>query len=334
MNWKDLGRITVLILCLAVVPFLANSSYAQKPIELSFALHTAPGGPDHAAVDKFKEMIESRSKGRIKVPIFPGGQLGGERENLEQLRQGEVALTQFGETVVLVNAPEYSPFAVPFVFPNVDTVFKFLGGPIGNQIKKVCLTKGKVHILGMQRRGSRMLTAKKEVKVPDDLKGVKMRLPDTAPEWIAVWKEMGVIPTAVAWPEVFGALQTGVVEAQENPLYLIYTTKLYEVQSHVMLTAHLHSLFYWTMSDKVLSSLPKDLKEMVLQTVDEAARYGDKLAKEQEEDFQKKLSAAGMKIVKVDTKPFVVKAQPAVDRIRQKWAPGVYEEVNKILSGK
>jgi len=317
-----------------VLPFLAGSAHGQKPIELAFALHTAPGGPDHAAVHKFKEWIESRSKGRIKVPIFPGGQLGGERENLEQLKQGEVALTQFGETVVLVHAPEYSPFAVPFVLPNVDTVYKYWDGKMGTQIKNIVVAKGKVHVLGMQRRGSRMLTAKKEVKTPDDLKGVKMRLPDTAPDWIAVWKEMGVIPTAVAWPEVFGALQTGVVEAQENPLYLIYTTKLYEVQSHVMLTAHLHSLFYWTMSDKILTSLPGDLKELVVKTVDEAARYGDKMAQEQEEDFKKKLADAGMKVMKVDTKPFVAKAQPAIERIRQKWAPGVYEEVNKVISGK
>ena len=167
---------------------------------------------------------------------------------------------------------------------------------MGTEIKKAQMAKGRVHVLGVQRRGSRMLTAKKEVRTPNDLKGLKLRLPEI-PDWVAVWKELGALPTVVAWPEVFGALQTGVVDGQENPLYLIYTTKLYEVQSHVMLTAHVHACFHWLMSDKVLSSLPTDLKDIVLKSAAEAAKYGDQLTKEQEEDFKKKLADAKMKVV-------------------------------------
>lgn len=333
MNGNALVKGMVFILCLALVSFLAGTGHAQKPIELAFALHTAPGGPDHAAVQKFKEMVESRSKNRLKVNLFPGAQLGGERDNLEQLKQGEVALTQSGDLCISLYAPEYGAAIVPFVFPNVETVFKAWGGWMGTEIKKAQMAKGRVHVLGVQRRGSRMLTAKKEVRTPNDLKGLKLRLPEI-PDWVAVWKELGALPTVVAWPEVFGALQTGVVDGQENPLYLIYTTKLYEVQSHVMLTAHVHACFHWLMSDKVLSSLPADLKDIVLKSAAEAAKYGDQLTKEQEEDFKKKLADAKMKVVSMDTKPFMAKAQPAVEKIRQKWAQGVYEEVNKLIAAK
>ncbi|NWF57361.1 MAG: TRAP transporter substrate-binding protein [Syntrophaceae bacterium] len=332
MNKKRLVKGMFLALCLALVPLLAVSAQAQKPIELAFALHTAPGGPDHAAVGKFKEMVETQSKGRLSVKLFPGGQLGGERDNLEQLKQGEVALTQSGDLTISYYAPQFGAFIVPFVFPNVETVFKAWDGWMGKEIKKVTVEKGKVHVVGIQRRGSRMLTAKKEIKTPDDLKGVKLRVPEI-PDWVAVWKEMGALPTVVAWPEVFGALQTGVVDAQENPLYLIYTTKLYEVQSHVMLTAHVHACFHWLMSDKVLSSLPKDLRELVLKSAKEASAYGDKLTKDQDDDYQKKLAEKGMKVVKVDIKPFMAKSQPAIAKIREKWAKGVFEEVQK-LSGK
>jgi TRAP-type C4-dicarboxylate transport system substrate-binding protein len=204
---------------------------------------------------------------------------------------------------------------------------------MGTEIKKAIMEKGKVHVVGVQRRGSRMLTAKKEIRTPDDLKGLKLRLPEI-PDWVAVWKELGALPTVVAWPEVFGALQTGVVDAQENPLYLIYTTKLYEVQSHVMLTAHVPACFHWLMSDKVLSSLSKDLQSIVLLAAAEASTYGDKITREQEEDFKKKLAAAKMKVVSVDPKPFNDKAQPAIGKIRQKWAKGVYEEVNKLIAAK
>ncbi|MGB9698932.1 MAG: TRAP transporter substrate-binding protein [Thermodesulfobacteriota bacterium] len=332
MSWQKSSKFLFLAVWFTITFFLVTNVQAQKPIELAFALHTAPGGPDHAAVQKFKEMVESKSKNRLKVNIFPGAQLGGERDNLEQLKQGEVALTQSGDLTISLYAPEYGALIVPFVFPNVEAVFKAWEGWMGKEIRKAAMDKGKVHIVGIQRRGSRMLTAKKEIRTPDDLKGVKLRVPEI-PDWVTVWKEMGALPTVVAWPEVFGALQTGVVDAQENPLYLIYTTKLYEVQSHVMLTAHVHACFHWLMSDKVLSSLPKDLQEIVLNSAKEAAAYGDKITKEQEEDYKKKLAEKGMKVVAVDIKPFMAKAQPAIDKIRQKWAKGVFEEVQKI-SGK
>jgi len=333
MNKKMLVKGMVLTFCLALIPFMAVSAHAQKPIELAFALHTAPGGPDHAAVQKFKEMVESQSKNRLKVNLFPGAQLGGERDNLEQLKQGEVALTQSGGLDISLLAPEYGALSTPYVFPTIESVFKAWEGPIGKGIKDSFLTKGKVHVLGYQRRGARMLTAKKEIKTPDALKGLKLRLPEI-PDWVAVWKELGALPTVVAWPEVFGALQTGVVDGQENPLYLIYTTKLYEVQSHVMLTSHVHNCFDWLMSDKVLSSLPKDLKDLVLKSAKEASAYGDKLTMEQEEDYKKKLAEKGMKVVQVDLKAFMAKTKPAVEKIRPKWAKGVYEEVQKLTAAK
>jgi len=326
----DSKKLFVMVISLLLVLGIGTSSHAKKPIELAFALHTAPGGPDHMAVDVFKGLVESRSKGQLQVTLFPGGQLGGERDNLEQLKRGEVALTQSGDLCVSLYASEYGPMIIPFVFPTVEHVFQAWDGTIGTQIKKAFMEKGGVHLVGIQRRGSRMLTAKKAIASPDDMKGLKIRVPEI-PTWVEVWKEIGGLPTVVAWPEVFGALQTGVVEAQENPLYLIYTTKLYEVQSHVMLTAHVQACFHWLMSDKVLNSLPKDLQEIVLNSAAQASEYGDLLTAKQEQNYIKKLKEAGMKVISVDAKPFMAKAQPAVERIRQKWAPGVYEEVQKII---
>lgn len=318
-------------LVLLVALTLAAPTQAAKPIELAFALHTAPGGPDHMAVEVFKALVELRSKGKLTVTLFPGAQLGGERDNLEQLKQGEVALTQSGGLCVSLYAPEYGPMVVPFVFPTVEDVFTAWNGKIGDNIKKAFLGKGGIHLIGIQRRGSRMLTAKKAIPTPEQVKGLKIRVPEI-PTWVEVWRELGALPTVVAWPEVFGALQTGVVEAQENPLYLIYTTKLYEVQDYVMLTAHLQAAFHWLMSDKVLKSLPKDLQKIVLDSAAQASEYGDMLTAKQEQGYKAKLKEAGMKVLEVDIKPFVEKAKPAVERISKQWAPGVFEEVQKIIS--
>ncbi len=317
--------------CLLVIGLMGNVQAKDKPIELSFALHTAPGGPDHMAVEVFKGLVESRSKGKLVVTLFPGGQLGGERDNLEQLKQGEVALTQSGDLCVSLYAPEYGAAIIPFVFPSIEDVFIAWDGMIGDNIKKAFMEKGGVHLVGKQRRGSRMLTAKKAIPSPKELEGLKIRVPEI-PTWVKVWREMGALPTVVSWPEVFGALQTGVVEAQENPLYLIYTTKLYEVQNHVMLTAHVHAMFHWLMSDKVLQSLPKDLQDIVLASAAQAAEYGDMLTAKQGEDYKQKLQEVGMTVMDVDVKPFIEKAKPAIEKIRDGWAKGVYEEVQKIIN--
>ena len=320
-----------LLLALALILSLGGPVKAAKPIELAFALHTAPGGPDHMAVEVFKALVEMRSKGKLTVNLFPGGQLGGERDNLEQLKQGEVAMTQSGDLCVSLYASEYGPMIIPFVFPSVEDVFAAWDGMIGQKIKEAFLKKGGIHMVGIQRRGSRMLTAKKAIPSPNELKGLKIRVPEI-PTWVEVWREMGALPTVVAWPEVFGALQTGVVEAQENPLYLIYTTKLYEVQGNVMLTAHVHAAFHWLMSDKVMKSLPKDLQKIVLESAAQAAEYGDMLTARQEEGYKAKLVEVGMKVMTVDVKPFVDQAKPAVERISKNWAPGVFDEVQKIIN--
>jgi tripartite ATP-independent transporter DctP family solute receptor len=323
--------VACLLLTLALALTLGAPAQAAKPIELAFAIHTAPGGPDHMAVEVFKALVETRSKGKLTVNLFPGAQLGGERDNLEQLKQGEVALTLSGDLCVSLYASEYGPMIIPFVFPSVEDVFIAWEGMIGKKIRDAFMKKGGIHLLGIQRRGSRMLTAKKAIPSPAELKGLKIRVPEI-PTWVEVWREMGALPTVVAWPEVFGALQTGVVEAQENPLYLIYTTKLYEVQGNVMLTAHVHAAFRWLMSDKVMQSLPKDLQKIVLDAAAQAAEYGDMLTAKQEEGYKAKLEEVGMKVMKVDIKPFVDKAKPAVERISKNWAPGVFEEVQKIIN--
>jgi len=99
-----------------------------------------------------------------------------------------------------------------------------------------------------------------------------------------------------------------------------------------MLTAHVHACFHWLMSDKVLAGLPKDLQEIVLKSAAQASEYGDMLTARQDEDFKVKLEKAGMKVMEVDIKPFIEKAKPAIAEIRQSWAPGVYEEVEKIIA--
>jgi len=298
-----------------------------KKMELAFAMHTAPGGPDQKAVQKFKELVESRTD-EIVVNIFEGGTLGGERDNIEQLQTGEIAMTMVGEMPMNLYAAELFPMGVPYVFPSIETVKEAYNTEIGNRIKEK-LEENKIKLIAWQRRGARMLTMNKAINTPDDLKGSKMRVPEI-PDWVEVWKELGALPTPIAFPEVFGALQTGVVSGQENPLYLIESSKFAEVQSHVMITEHVHAIFNWMISKPFWDSLTAEQQKVVEQSAKEAADFGDKLTAELEEGYKKKLTEQGMTVIEVDKNLFKEKAMPAINRIKNKWAPGIYEEVQRI----
>ncbi|MEX2518222.1 MAG: TRAP transporter substrate-binding protein [Paracoccaceae bacterium] len=310
---------------------IVGAAGSAQAINLSFALHTSPPGPEFEAVDKFIELVEERSKGEITVKTYPSAVLGGERDNLEQLTVNEVQMTLFGDTLPNVVTPEYAATVVPFVFPGPEEVFEYWASPIGDKAKALIHEKVKIDMVALTRRGDRHLTAKKAVNSPDDIQGVKMRVPEI-PSWVKVWSQIGASPTPVAWPEVFSAMQMGVVEAQENPCFNINQAKLYEVQTHVMLTAHVPAVWHWSISSDFLESLTPELREAVVSSAVDAAAYGDEVTKEQIDKTCAALADEhGMTLLEVDRGPFIKAARPAIDELAKDWAPGVREAVSKYL---
>ena len=293
--------------------------------KLSFAMHTSPPGPEFTAVDRFKSLVEQRSGGEIKVEIFHSAALGGERDNVEQLIVGEVAMTLNGDVLPSIMAPDLAPTVVPFVFPSPESVFEYWDGPMGQQLRDAIKKKG-IIVAGLTRRGDRQLTVKKPVNVPADMKGVKLRVPEI-PSWVAAWGATGAAPTPVAWPEVFSALQTGVVDGQENPCFNIMQAKLYEVQPYLVMTGHLPAVWHWSVSVKFLDKLSPPLRDAVLSSVKEAAVYGDGVTKKEIDLVCKQLEDKGMKVIHPDRKAFFAAAAPAIAKLAENWKPGVLDAV-------
>lgn len=318
------------ISALALGAALATSGAAQA-VELGFALHTSPPGPEFEAVDKFIELVEERSNGEIEVKTYPSAVLGGERDNIEQLTVNQVQMTLNGDLLPSVIAPEYAATVVPFVFPGPEEVFNYWESPVGQDAKDLIRDKVGIDVVAFMRRGDRHLTANKPITTPADLEGLKLRVPEI-PSWVRVWSEVGARPTPVAWPEVFSALQMGVVEGQENPCFNINQAKLYEVQSHVMMTGHVPAVWHWSISSEFLNSLSPELREVVIQSAKEAAEYGDQVTSEQiDATCQTLFDEHGMEKVEVDRAAFVKKARPAIDELSKDWAPGVMEAVSQYL---
>jgi tripartite ATP-independent transporter DctP family solute receptor len=223
--------------------------------------------------------------------------------------------------------------SVPFVFPDYSAVQKAYEGALGQKLNEAMIQSGNMRLLGLSKRGARLLTASKPIITPDDIKGLKLRVPEIA-TWVAAWKEVGALPTPVAWPEVFTALQTGVVNAQENPILQIYEAKLYEVQKYVMLTEHLSAYFHWFGNEKFLQGLSPEQRKIVEEAVKLATAWGSSKQEEKTAELRAIMEKKhGVQFVTVDKQKFFQAARPAIDRIAaQQWAPEVKDLLKQILS--
>ena len=194
---------------------------------------------------------------------------------------------------------------------------------MGQKLRKAIQEKG-ITVGGLMRRGNRNLTANKPVKTPADMVGMKLRVPEI-PSWVAAWSGTGANPTPVAWPEVFSALQTGVVDGQENPCFTIRSAKLYEVQEYLIMTAHLPAVWHWAISNKFLDSLSPEMRDIVLRSAAEAAAYGDGVSQEKITAACKDLEAKGMKVIQPDKEAFFAAAAPKIKELSKDWQPGVLD---------
>ncbi len=304
---------------------------AGAKIDVTVAMHNARNEEIVWGIaNRIKADLEKGSNGEMAVRLL-GPEVGGERDLQEGTSRNEFQIFQSGDMAVSTYGVKYAVMAIPFLFPGYDAVNKVYQGKLGVKLNEALVTSGNLRILGLSRRGARLLTAGKPITTPADVKGLKLRVPEI-PQWVTVWKELGALPTPVAWPEVFTALQTGVVNGQENPILQIYEGKLYEVQKFVMMTEHISSYFHWVANEKFLQGLSPTNRKLVESVVKEAADWGStKQAEKSAEQRAIMEKQYGVKFVDVDKAKFTQAARPAIERIAaQQWAPEVKDLLKEI----
>jgi len=309
----------------------AGAAAAAKTYEISIPTHFNAGTTEFYAVERFQKAVEEGSKGQIKIKTFPGSSLGSEMENLEQVKTELVQMSVFGDLLTSQLAPEFDPTVVPFIFPNSEEVLAYWNGPMGAKIQNALESRGNQRLIGLQKRGARQLTASKMVQSPADLAGIKLRVPEI-PSWVAVWRGLGALPTPVAWAETYNALQTRVVDAQENPISNIHVAKIYEVNKFVMMTDHLFNYYHWTINRDFLNSLPADLNKLVLDSAKEACAWGDKQIDAREGELIDLLKKEGVTFVNVNKQAFINAARPFVEQLAEKWDSGARDAIKKYYN--
>ncbi len=264
----------------------------------------------HKAAVKFGEELSTLTDGRIDVQVFPNETLGKEIDLINGMQLGSVDMTITGES--LQNwAPMAALLAVPYAYQTLEDMDAVASGEIGEKIEQQIVEKARIRPIAYFARGPRNLTSNREIKSPDDLNGLKLRVPNV-PLFVDVWKSLGAQPTPMAFSEVFTSLQAGTIDAQENPLALIDSASFNEVQKFVNKTEHVRSWIYLTISEITWGKLSDADKEAVMEAAKRAQAYERDLFSADEERLTKELQAKGMTFVEVDTQAFAQKAKDAV----------------------
>ena len=311
--------------------FMNNAQAKDKVKELTFAVTMEDTGIDKELTQRFKAKVEELSNGSLQINLFMGGVLGDTRVLMEQMRMGEVDLGYYAEFGQLYY-PKYDATTIPFLWPDKAAVTEYFSGPVGEKAKKQVAEKGGAILLGpMHSYGSRWTTSNKPIRNADDLQGLKIRMPNIS-WWIDVWKGMGASPTPVSSAEIYSALKTGVVDAQENFLTNIFGRKLWEVQKYAIATKHIDFYMMWAASSKTWDTLTEEEKGIIIKSANDAVDYVTPKITEMNEGFVNSLKENNMEIIVPDRESLIKAARPSIVKlIKESLAPEVQDEVSKYL---
>jgi len=287
---------------LATVPLWGATRARARSAEFSFkvAHPLAASHPTHLRLQEAAGRISADTDGRVELRIFPNNQLGGEADSLSQLRSGGIEAYVIGGLVVSSFVPMAALDGVGFAFKDAATVWPAIEGPLGATIRASLLQAGLVPMARAWDLGFRQITTSgRRVAAVDDLAGLKVRVPSAA-AYTELFRSLGTAPTSIQFGEVYSALQTHVVDGQENPLGLIVTSKFYEVQKHCCLSNHMWQGNWVLFNGRAWRGLPGSLQEVVERRLDEAGLAQREDLARLDATYRAAMAKAGMSLDAVD----------------------------------
>ena len=329
----------VIIACILTMGLLTVASFAEdKTYTLRFNSVVAPDEIQALSMKKFAEVVGGLSGGKIVVKLFHSGQLGDQKTALLGVMRGSLEMSidaspsWFAE---LCNYPEIGVLETPYAFKDLDHLYRVLTGPIGRRYWDRLAEISGVRVLDVWYLGTRELDLTKKagiVRRPEDLKGIKLRMPGTE-AWLDVGRALGAKPTPMGFGEVYMGLKTGTIDGQENPLPTDYSSKFCEVTHYIVLTDHMIGYVTPIINEKLWQSMPEKYRMYINKAIKVARYYENRLTLEQEATLLGKfVKDYGMEIIIPDKKAFMenVKKFYAQPRFDKKWGKGAYEEIQSV----
>ncbi len=326
----------ILAAAAAAIFVAPGAAMAQSPIVIKFSHVVAANTPKGKAAEKFKELAEKYTNGKAKVEIYPNSTLYKDKEELEALQLGAVQMlapsnSKFGP----IGIKEFEVFDLPYILPNRVALRKVTDGPLGKRLLTLLEPKGMIG-LAYWDNGFKVMTANKPLRTPDDFKGLKFRI-QSSKVLEAQFRALGATPQVMGFDAVYQALQTGVVDGQENTTSNIYTQKMHEVQKYMTMTDNGYIGYVVVVNKKFWDGLPADIRGQLEKAMADATVYGNNTSKTENEEALEAIKKAGTTQIVIPTaaeNEAMRKAMlPVYSEMATRLGKGIIEEFQKEAAG-
>lgn len=327
----------ILVIVLVMILFIStacqgtgNAAKAEEDVHvINITYPNNPGEPTDLKARKWKELAEERSNGRLQLNLYPSGQLGSADEILEMGIVGNNIIVASGMDFLAFYEPDIGIFDSPYLVDSLEEAVYLTKTDWFEELEGKLAEKGVAIVNANSPYGERHLMTKKEVKTPEDLKGMRIRVPNTT-YYTRAFSALGASPTPVPLSELYASLQQGVVDGAENPLPVLEGANVHEVTNYLTLTGHTKVLNPWVTGTAVMDNLPDDLEEILKETGDEAGDYLMEILPKFEEEVLEEFEDAGIVINEIDEELFKEKSESFYEGMPG-WSDGLHERVKGLL---
>lgn len=308
---RRLLKLSAVTAVTGTIGFPAISRAQKAEFTYKYANNLPDTHPLNVRAREMAEAIRKDTNGRFDLQVFPTSQLGSDTDTLSQIRSGGVEFFTLSGLILATLVPAASINGIGFAFPDYPTVWKAMDGDLGAYVRAQINKANLVVMDKIWDNGFRQTTSStRPINGPDDLKGFKIRVP-VSPLWTSMYKAFDASPASINFSEVYSALQTKVVEGQENPLALISTAKLFEVQKYCSLTNHMWDGFWMLANRRAWERLPADLRDIVAKHINAAAVLQRTDTEKLNVTVREELAAKGLIFNQPQVEPFRDKLRKA-----------------------
>lgn len=303
-----------LLLASGAAAFAAPAVLAQRARTIRLAHHVTTQSEQHAAAELFARRVGELTNGALVIQVLPAAQMGGQREIIESVSLGTLEMG-YGESGLYANyTPPFGIIALPYLYRDFAHFERTVEGPVGAALARELEAKAAIRVMNWMTAGYRNTFLRtKPIQVPADFRGVKIRLPE-APVFVRTFAALGAQPTPIPAPDMYSALQTGVVDAMEGSAEVGYTFRIHEVTKYLSLTRHILLDGSFAMNAAFLAGLPKPQQEALQQAATEAGKWQRAQHFEREKVWLDRLAAAGtLQTNPVELGPFIQALGPLQD---------------------
>ena len=308
---------------------LTAPALAQDPVTLKVAYENHPGEPLDKVMHHWADLVKERSQGKVQLELYPSSQLGSKNEVMEQAMMGMNVITLSDVAFLADYEPDLGVLFGPYLSDNPDKLFSIYESDWFKAKDEALKQKGVHLVMTNYLYGVRQLLANKPVRTPEDLAGMKIRVPNNIMQ-IKTFEAFGATPTPMPLGDVYPALTQGMIDGVENPLPVLYGQKLHEQAKYLSMISYITNTSVWVGGEAFFSTLDPEVVEMLHKTGYEAGLYSQKVATEEDNKLIEKMKAEGVEVIYPDVAPFRAKAQSVYQQFPE-WSPNLYETIQQQL---